>query len=161
MAGAEGAREIRAQAICFDGETLLCARHRRGEAEYWVLPGGHVEPGESLWEALVREMAEETGLVVRKGRLWAVGEFRGADRHVLDVAFWLDAWEGSPALGEDLEGDPGSRRLVGLAWIDRATLERIELRPSSLARRLALRWGEAHAPAEYLGVTAPEDPVGS
>jgi ADP-ribose pyrophosphatase YjhB (NUDIX family) len=155
VAGADGTREIRAQGICFDGHALLCARHRREGAEYWVLPGGHAEPGESLWEALAREMAEETGIVVRAARLWAVGEFRGAGRHVLDVAFWIDAWEGSPALG----GDPGAGRLVGLDWIDRAALERIELRPGGLARRLALRWGESHAPAEYLGVTEGERPA--
>lgn len=155
MAGADAAREVRAQGICFEEDAVLCARHRRGDTEYWVLPGGHAEPGESLWEALVREMAEETGIVVREGRLWAVGEFRGAGRQVLDVAFWVDAWEGAPALGSDPEDDRASARLVELSWIDRAALARIELRPPSLARRLALRWGDADAPAEYLGVDVP------
>ena len=152
-----GAREIRAQGICFDGRSLLCARHRRGGAEYWVLPGGHAEPGESLREALVREMAEETGLLVREARLWAVSEFRGAGRHVLDVAFWIDAWDGVPVLGGDPE-DPGAGHLRGQEWIDQAALEGIELRPPALARRLARRWGEARAAAEYLGVTGTDVP---
>lgn len=45
---------------------------RRGQEPgrgLWSLPGGRVEPGESDHQAVVREMAEETGLRVRPGRL--------------------------------------------------------------------------------------------
>lgn len=152
MAGPERGVEIRAQAICFDGRRILCVRHRKAGEEYWVLPGGHVEPGESLWEALVREMAEETRISARAGRLWAVNEFHGGGRHVLDIAFWLDEWAGEPALGNDPEGGGHEARLVDLAWIDQGDLERIGFRPGILGRRITRRWGEADAPAAYLGV---------
>lgn len=57
---------------------MLVCRNRAGG--YFYLPGGHVEAGESGGAALEREFAEETGLVVRAGRLVAVAE----------CSFWQD-----------------------------------------------------------------------
>jgi ADP-ribose pyrophosphatase YjhB (NUDIX family) len=45
-----------------DGQILL---ERRSDCGWWGLPGGRVEPGESITEAAVREVFEETGLTVR------------------------------------------------------------------------------------------------
>ena len=55
-----------------DGALLLIRRGHAPSRGRWSLPGGRVEPGETAREALVREMAEETGLVVEVGDL--VGE---------------------------------------------------------------------------------------
>ncbi len=46
-----------------DGAVLLIRRGRAPQAGRWSVPGGHVEPGERPEEAVVRELAEETGLV--------------------------------------------------------------------------------------------------
>ena len=54
------------------GRLLLVKRGHEPEAGRWSLPGGRVEPGETDHDALVREVREETGLVVTPGRL--VGE---------------------------------------------------------------------------------------
>jgi 8-oxo-dGTP diphosphatase len=52
------------------GGRLLVIRRGRPPGEgLWSLPGGRVEPGESDAEALVRELAEETGLRVEAGPL--------------------------------------------------------------------------------------------
>ncbi|GAA4559836.1 NUDIX hydrolase [Pseudonocardia xishanensis] len=50
-----------------DGRLLLIQRGTEPGRGLWSLPGGRVEPGETDAEALVREMAEETGLVVAAG----------------------------------------------------------------------------------------------
>lgn len=57
-----------------DARLLLIKRGRQPGLGQWSLPGGRVEPGESLDAAVVREVFEETGLVVTPGRV--VGEVR-------------------------------------------------------------------------------------
>jgi 8-oxo-dGTP diphosphatase len=52
-----------------DGRLLLVQRANEPGRGRWSLPGGRVEPGEDDATALVREMLEETGLVVRPGPL--------------------------------------------------------------------------------------------
>jgi 8-oxo-dGTP diphosphatase len=51
------------------GRLLLIKRGHEPGAGLWSLPGGRIEPGETDAQALVREMREETGLVVEAGPL--------------------------------------------------------------------------------------------
>jgi ADP-ribose pyrophosphatase YjhB (NUDIX family) len=51
--------------VLIDGRVVLIRRGKEPLRGRWVIPGGTVELGETLQEALVREMQEETGLVVR------------------------------------------------------------------------------------------------
>lgn len=62
---------LAAFALIFDeaGRVLLC---HRTDADLWNLPGGGVEEGESPWDAVVREVLEETGLEARVDRLEGV-----------------------------------------------------------------------------------------
>lgn len=52
-----------------EGRLLLIRRGRPPAEDLWSLPGGRVEPGETDGEAVVRELAEETGLRVEPGSL--------------------------------------------------------------------------------------------
>jgi len=59
-------RTLAASAVVKDaeGRVLLVLRVNEPEAGCWTIPGGRVEPGESLEDAAVREVLEETGLLV-------------------------------------------------------------------------------------------------
>ncbi len=62
---------VRACGLCWQSSRLLLVNHKGiSAADFWAPPGGGVEFGESLAECLVREFAEETGLIV------TVGDFR-------------------------------------------------------------------------------------
>jgi 8-oxo-dGTP diphosphatase len=55
--------ELAVGAVVTDADRLLLVRRGRGAAQgRWSVPGGRVERGETLAEAVVRELAEETGL---------------------------------------------------------------------------------------------------
>jgi ADP-ribose pyrophosphatase YjhB (NUDIX family) len=53
---------IRVSALLRWSDRILLCRHEKPGKEYWLLPGGGVEAGESLVEALHRELHEEIGI---------------------------------------------------------------------------------------------------
>ncbi len=65
-----------------DGRLLLVRRANEPGRGLWAVPGGRVEPGEDDATALVREMAEETGLVVEPGPL--IGRVRRGRYDIAD-----------------------------------------------------------------------------
>jgi ADP-ribose pyrophosphatase YjhB (NUDIX family) len=143
--------ELRAQAAIFDEGRLLCDRHVKAGGTYWVLPGGHVEAGETLWAAAVREIEEETALVLEAGRLWALSEFQGGGRHVVECTFLATAWHGTVTVGHDPEGASHEASLAGIDWLDRERFERENFLPPTIAGRLRELWNDSAAPAAYLG----------
>jgi 8-oxo-dGTP diphosphatase len=62
-----------------DGAVLLVRRGKGPAAGEWSVPGGHVEMGETLHEAIVREVLEETGLEVVVDRFLGFVERMGED----------------------------------------------------------------------------------
>ena len=65
---------VKVRAVIIQNGKLVVSRERRRGAEHILLPGGRVKTRESLAEALVREVAEETGLHVAPVRLLYVAE---------------------------------------------------------------------------------------
>lgn len=69
-------------AVVIDGGHLLLIQRGRGPAiGQWSVPGGRVEWGETLAEAVVREVKEETGLDVDCGSFIGLVERRSPDYH--------------------------------------------------------------------------------
>jgi 8-oxo-dGTP diphosphatase len=85
------------------GRLLLIRRGHAPHAGLWSLPGGRVEAGETLEQAVRREVLEETGLLVRPGAV--VGRVRipgdGVVYDVVDLVGSLDPQDQEPVAGDD------------------------------------------------------------
>ena len=136
----------------WDGALLLVRHEKPGREPYWVLPGGRLEPGETIPQCAEREVSEETGLAGRFVGVLYVSEFLREGRHTVDVTALVEA-EGEAALGSDPEVEPGSEpTLRELRWVGPEELRDITLLPGHLKERLLKDGGHASSANEvYLG----------
>ena len=145
-----GEPRIRVSAVLgWRGQILLC-RHEKPGKEYWLLPGGGVQSGESLVDALHRELREELGLddePVLEGPVAIVDSISPirsfAAKHVVHIIF---------------AGDLGGRSLEAVTSQDAAVrghrlfavsdLDGVVVHPP--IQRFLSRW-QPGDPAVYLG----------
>jgi 8-oxo-dGTP diphosphatase len=119
-----------------------------------VLPGGRLEPGETIPECARRELAEETELTASFSGVLYVGEFLREGRHTIDVVARMSLeGDGEVVLGSDPEVAPDAEpTLREVRWVSVDELLGIELLPASVKRRLLKDAGEGWTPDEvYLG----------
>lgn len=96
-------------AIFRDGQVLLIQRARAPAKDLWTLPGGRVEVGETLVEAITREIREETGLeIVPLGlagyrEIILPDEVAGRGRHFVILPFAARWLSGEMTLNEELK----------------------------------------------------------
>jgi ADP-ribose pyrophosphatase YjhB (NUDIX family) len=110
--------EVAVGAVVIRDRRLLLVKRGRGVgAGLWSLPGGRVEPAETLSDAVRRELWEEVGLRVRVGPLCGIAERISDDAHYVILDFWADA-DGTPVAGDDA---------AGLMWAGHADLDRLHL----------------------------------
>lgn len=67
--------ELTVLCLITDGDRILLQNRTKNDWQGYTLPGGHVEPGESFVDAVIREMKEETGLDLKNPRLAGVKQF--------------------------------------------------------------------------------------
>ncbi len=107
--------------------TVLCLVHSEDAyllqnrvKEDWkgyTLPGGHIETGESIVDAIVREIKEETGLTILNPKLCGVKQFPIEDGRYIVFLFCADEYEGELISSE--EGD--------MHWIKKEDLSNVNL----------------------------------
>jgi 8-oxo-dGTP pyrophosphatase MutT (NUDIX family) len=104
-----------------EGRLLL---QRRADSGLWELPGGYIDPGEPPARAVVREVYEETGLVVRPRRLVALlgggPEFRMLYPNGDLVEFTVALFTGEMVRGQlaPRDGEASEARFLGEAELE-------------------------------------------
>ncbi len=131
-----------AKAIIIAGEHLLAIKQYDAEGDWYTLPGGGQQPGETLTGALQRECLEELGVGVKVGPLRHIREYIGAnhefaaedaDAHQVEFMFEC-ALLGDPFCAQPILPD---ERQVGIAWLSLAGLCSYRLYPLELRPLLA------------------------
>ena len=105
--------------------TVLCLIHQKDRyllqnrlKEDWkgfTLPGGHIEKGESIVDAVIREMKEETGLVIRNPKLCGVKQFPIENGRYIVFLFRTDEFSGEVASSEEGE----------MVWVEKSELPKM------------------------------------
>ena len=118
--------------IVRDNRLLLVNAYPDGQSDLWCAPGGGVEPGTSIHDNLIREVHEETGLVIAVGPIALVNEFHdpASGFHQVELFFRASVTGGAlDARWQDPEQIVTLRR-----FFSAAELGAIRLKPDSLPR---------------------------
>jgi 8-oxo-dGTP diphosphatase len=148
---------VRVAAVVEREGALLLVRHQKPDRDpYWVLPGGRLEPGETIPECAGRELAEETGLTAGFSGVLYVSELLREGRHTIDVVARMSLQgDGEASLGSDPEVAPGTEpTLREVRWVSVEELREIELLPASIKEGLLRDASDGWAPGRvYVGST--------
>ena len=130
-------RPIRVGVLLEQDGKILTVRHGHDdpEKEYWVLPGGGLEPGETPAEGAIREMREETCLDVRVERLAIVHDQAFQGERQLSLYFLCAVESGEMVMSAELVKKAGEFRNE-LVWVTPEELARQRFFPERLLPRL-------------------------
>jgi len=99
--------ELIVGALLVNPQGQLFVAHYNKIAGYYTIPGGHVEYGETVAQALARELEEETGLTPTDFYLIQVTErihsplYKDGRHHLVYLDFCVEGWEGTLQLDEN------------------------------------------------------------
>lgn len=119
-----GRLRLRVCGFCIKNERVLLLKHHSKLGDLWLPPGGGLEYGELISEALKREFLEETCLVVELESFVFATEFLKPPLHAIELFYQVAYISGTAQLGTDPESD--AQLLLDLKWL---TLKEIQELP--------------------------------
>lgn len=147
MAAPASEVRLRVAAILPHDGGVVLVRHSLAGTDYHLLPGGGVEPGESLGAALKREIVEETGLLARPVRPLFISDAIAPEgsRHMVQITFLGEV------IGGSLTSRPLDPRVAAAEIRSFDELSALDLRPP-MADAIAAAAARGFAgEARYLG----------
>ncbi len=117
---------IRPAVLIIENQQILTMQYQYGGQEVYNLPGGNLELGEHLSDALMREMHEELGIEVSIGEMILVGEvyFEDRKKHTLHLLFEGKITAGVPTI------NPKETSALAIKWLDIDDLKKVNLYPN-------------------------------
>lgn len=154
-----GGPKVRVSGLICDHGAALLVRQSRGSRDYWLLPGGAVERGETLTEALEREVSEECGLRVQIENgpialVQTISPDSGKTRHLIQLIYEARSvvTEERPLTSPPQfeRGDPAIREL---RWFAPHEIEHLDIHPpihDLLVSWLRFRESDPSAPMPFV-----------
>lgn len=115
-----------------DSSILLMHRIYKG-IEYWVIPGGHIQKGEDPTNAVLREIEEETSIIVSNPKL--VFEFRNYmpkgenGKENYDFYYLCDYVSGTPTLGGEEKLKNNTENFFEPMWVKLSNVAELNILP--------------------------------
>lgn len=94
---------VRVCGLCWEDERLLMVNHNLDNRDFWAPPGGGVEFGQSVEEALIREYKEETNLDIRVDGFLFGCEYIQPPIHSIELFYAVEQLSGKVKTGKDPE----------------------------------------------------------
>ncbi len=130
--------EVAVSGIIVQGDrVLLIKRGHEPAKDWWSVPGGHLEWGETVQDALIREVKEECNIIVKPVRLFSIVEAIDKNNppkyHYILLDYIAEYVSGTPQMGSDAED---------IGWFSENDLEHMRVVPSVLRSLKAYFRGE-------------------
>ena len=111
------AEQVELTVLCmvYHDDMLLLQNRVKADWQGYTLPGGHLEPGESVMDAVIREMKEETGLTIQNPKLCGIKQFPTDEGRYLVFLFKTTEFT-----GELLSSKEGK-----MEWVQRSALHEL------------------------------------
>lgn len=113
--------ELTVLCLVENGDKILLLNRKDSSWSGYTLPGGHVEPGEPVIDAVIREMKEETGLDVIDSRLVGIKNFP-IDKDAKDGRYIVFLFKTDKFKGEIVSSAEGE-----ISWVRRNELARLDV----------------------------------
>jgi len=107
--------ELTCLCMIYKEDMILLQNRVKKDWKGYTLPGGHIEPGESFVDGVIREMKEETGLTIVNPRLCGIKQFPIEGGRYMVLLYKTDEFEGELVSSE--EGQ--------MEWIYRKDLDKV------------------------------------